>query len=42
MRRPFYAGATLHVRSYDTINRSDRPVLGGDISCDFDFMIAAT
>jgi hypothetical protein len=25
-------GATLHVRSYDTINRSDRPVLGGDIS----------
>jgi 2-polyprenyl-3-methyl-5-hydroxy-6-metoxy-1,4-benzoquinol methylase len=32
MRRPFYAGATLHVRSYDSINRSDRPVLRGDIS----------
>ena len=32
VRRPFYAGATLHVRSYDSINRSDRPVLLGDIS----------
>src|SRR6266436_6637316 len=32
MRRAFYAGATLHVRSYDSINNSDRPVLQGDIS----------
>jgi SAM-dependent methyltransferase len=31
-RRAFYAGATLHVRSYDSINSSDRPVLQGDIS----------
>jgi ubiquinone/menaquinone biosynthesis C-methylase UbiE len=27
-----HAGATLHVRSYDSINSSDRPVLRGDIS----------
>jgi SAM-dependent methyltransferase len=29
-RRPFYAGATLHVRSYDSINSGDRPVTHGD------------
>jgi SAM-dependent methyltransferase len=29
-RRPFYAGATLHVRSYDSINAGDRPVTRGD------------
>jgi hypothetical protein len=32
MRRGFYTGATLHVRSYDSINGGDRPVLRGDIS----------
>jgi SAM-dependent methyltransferase len=29
-RRPFYAGATLHVRSYDSINSGDRAVTRGD------------
>jgi SAM-dependent methyltransferase len=30
--RSFYDGATLHVRSYDSINHGDRPVLRGDIA----------
>jgi SAM-dependent methyltransferase len=29
-RRPFYAGATLHVRSYDSINSGDGPAIRGD------------
>lgn len=29
-RRPFYDGATLHVRSYNSINSGDRPVTRGD------------
>jgi ubiquinone/menaquinone biosynthesis C-methylase UbiE len=29
-RRPFYAGATLHVRSYDSINAGDGPAIRGD------------
>jgi SAM-dependent methyltransferase len=28
--RPFYEGATLHVRSYDSINNDARPVIRGD------------
>lgn len=32
VQRPFYDGATLHVRSYDSINCDDRPALRGDIS----------
>jgi len=30
--RPFYDGATLHVRSYDSMNSGDRPVRRGDVS----------
>jgi SAM-dependent methyltransferase len=29
-RAPFYGGATLHVRSYDSVNTGDRPVIQGD------------
>jgi ubiquinone/menaquinone biosynthesis C-methylase UbiE len=28
--QPFYEGTTLHVRSYDSINNDDRPVIRGD------------
>jgi SAM-dependent methyltransferase len=30
--RSFYGGTTLHVRTYDSIDHSDRPVLRGDIA----------
>jgi SAM-dependent methyltransferase len=29
-RRPFYSGATLHVRSYDAVNTGDGPAIRGD------------
>jgi hypothetical protein len=32
MCRSFYDGATLHVRIYDSIKHSDRPVVRGDIA----------
>jgi SAM-dependent methyltransferase len=31
-RRSFYDGMSLHIRIYDSINHSDRPVLRGDIA----------
>jgi len=36
LRQPFYGGATLHVRSYDSINTDDRAVIRGDVSFYFD------
>jgi ubiquinone/menaquinone biosynthesis C-methylase UbiE len=35
-RQPFYGGATLHVRSYDSINTDDRAVIRGDASFHLD------
>jgi 2-polyprenyl-3-methyl-5-hydroxy-6-metoxy-1,4-benzoquinol methylase len=30
VRRPFYVGETLHLRSYGSVNSGDRPVVRGD------------